>query len=145
MTKSSFQFHEDLSRDNERRLTSDRTFGLFLGVAFMIVGVFPVLYGSQPRLWAIIIGSTFSTLALAVPRILHPVNVYWSNLGLLLNRIVSPIAMALLFFGTVTPIALILRSFGKDPLHLKRDPTAVTYWIDRVPPGPSPESIKDQF
>ena len=61
------------------------------------------------------------------------------------HRVVTPMAMAVLFFGLVTPIAVLLRIFGRDPLRLKRDPKATTYWIERVPPGPSPESIKRQF
>jgi hypothetical protein len=145
MTKSSFQFHEDLSRDHERRLSSDRIFGLVLGVTVLIVGALPVLHGSLPRLWAIIIGFICLILALAVPRVLHRANVYWGKLGLLLNRTVNPVVMALLFFAVVTPIALIFRSLGNDPLRLKRDSTAATYWIDRVHPGPSPESIRRQF
>lgn len=145
VTKSSIQFHEDLSREHERRLSSDRTFGLVLGVAFMIVGVFPVLHGNPPRLWAIIIGAVLWILAVAIPGVLHRANVYWSEFGLLLNRIVSPVVMGLLFFAVVTPIALLFRGLGNDPLRRKRDPAAASYWIDRVPPGPSPESIKDQF
>jgi hypothetical protein len=70
---------------------------------------------------------------------------YCRKLGLLLSRIVTPVVMGVVFFAVVTPVALILRVLGKDPLRLKLDPTAATYWIDRIPPGPSPESIKDQF
>jgi hypothetical protein len=62
-----------------------------------------------------------------------------------LSRIVGPAVMALLFFVVVTPVAVICRLLGHDPLRRKLDPAAATYWIDRVPPGPSPESIKDQF
>jgi hypothetical protein len=68
-----------------------------------------------------------------------------AKLNLLLNAIVGQVVMALLFFVVVTPVALICRILGHDPLRLKLDPSAATYWIDRVPPGPSPESIKDQF
>ena len=53
--------------------------------------------------------------------------------ALVLHRVVSPIAIALLFFGVVTPIAFILRLLGKDLLALKRDPEAKTYWIERLP------------
>ncbi len=120
-------------------------FGLVVSGAFVTVGVLPVLHGNSPRLWAIMIGVAFLILALAVPGVLHRPNVYWSKLGLLLNRIVSPVVMALLFFVVVTPIALMFRILGNDPLRLKLDPAAATYWIDRVPPGPSPESIKHQF
>ena len=65
--------------------------------------------------------------------------------GLLLQRVVNPIVMALLFYGTVLPTGLIMRMMGKDLLRLKRQPDAASYWIARVPPGPSPETMKDQF
>jgi hypothetical protein len=145
MANTSLQFHEDLSRNHERRLSSDRIFGLVFGGAFVIVGVLPVLHGDLPRLWAIFIGVACLVLTVVVPSVLHRANVYWSKLGLLLSRIVSPVAMAFLFFAVVSPIALIFRSLGNDPLRLKLDPAAATYWIDRVPPGPSRESIKNQF
>src|SRR5438046_2953665 len=137
MTNDAFHVHEDLARDHERRLSSDRVFGLVLGDAFVIVGVLPVAHGNAPRLWAMIIGGALWILAVAVPVVLHRANVYWSKLGLVLNRIVSPVVMAVIFFGVVTLIALIFRILGNDPLRLKLDPTAETYWIDRVPPGPS--------
>jgi hypothetical protein len=145
MTKSLSQFHEDLLRNHEKRLSSDRVFGIVIGIAFMIVAALPVFYREPAREWAIIIAVAFFILALAMPGVLHRANVYWSEFGLLLNRIVSPVVMAFLFFGVVTPIALIFRLLGNDPLRLKLDPMATTYWIDRDPPGPSPESIKEQF
>jgi hypothetical protein len=42
-------------------------------------------------------------------------------------------------------MALILRLLGKDLLRLRRDPGAPTYWIERNPPGPEPESMANQF
>jgi hypothetical protein len=30
-------------------------------------------------------------------------------------------------------------------LRLRFDPSAESYWIERVPPGPAPETIKNQF
>jgi hypothetical protein len=53
--------------------------------------------------------------------------------------------MTLLFFTTVTPIALIMRAMGKDPLRLRLDPDAPTYWIERSPPGPEPATMPRQF
>jgi len=63
----------------------------------------------------------------------------------LLNRIVSPVATGVLFFVVFTPFALILRMAGKDLLRLRRDPRAASYWIERKPPGPPPESMVEQF
>ncbi len=53
--------------------------------------------------------------------------------------------MGILFFVVVMPVGLIMRALGKDPLRLARDPAAASYWIDRAPPGPPPQSMKNQF
>jgi hypothetical protein len=53
--------------------------------------------------------------------------------------------MALLFFGSVLPTGLVMRMLGKDPLRLKWQPDANSYWVERMPPGPPPESLKNQF
>jgi len=62
-----------------------------------------------------------------------------------LFKVVSPVVLALVFYVTVTPINLLLRLLGKDILGLgwKRDDS--TYWIARNPPGPSPDTLKNQF
>jgi hypothetical protein len=53
--------------------------------------------------------------------------------------------MAFVFFGTVLPTGLIMRTLGKDPLRIKWQPDNNSYWIERHFPGPAPESMKDQF
>jgi hypothetical protein len=53
--------------------------------------------------------------------------------------------MAFVFYGTVAPIGLVLRLLGKDPLRLRFDPDVRTYWIERQPPGPAPETMTNQF
>jgi len=62
-----------------------------------------------------------------------------------LHKVVNPIVMALVFFGAVVPTGLIVRLLGKDLLRLRRQADANTYWIERRPAGPAPESMKDQF
>jgi hypothetical protein len=57
----------------------------------------------------------------------------------------NPIMMAFLFFGAVLPTGVVMRLLGKDPLRLKRPLDAKSYWIERHPPGPTSESMKDQF
>jgi hypothetical protein len=53
--------------------------------------------------------------------------------------------MALFFYTTVTPTALVLRLLGKDLLRLRIDHSAQTYWIVRRPPGPAPDTMRRQF
>ena len=84
------------------------------------------------------VSGLFLVVAVAAPRLLAPLNRLWYRFGLLLHRIVNPVVMGLLFYATVTPIALVMRLVGKDPLHRAFDPQARTYWIERSPPGPKP-------
>ena len=97
------------------------------------------------RLWALGLSAVFLLLALVAPKILAPANRAWTKFGLLLHKIVSPIALGILFFGVVTPTGFVMRLLGKDLLRQRFDRSAKSYWIARTPPGPDAESLKNQF
>jgi hypothetical protein len=137
--------HEDLRRQHEVKGSSERSFGIVFAVVFAVIGLFPLIAGEAARIWALGISAVFLILALAWNAPLRPLNQLWMRFGLLLHGVVNPIVMAFLFFSTVLPIGLLLRVMGKDLLNLKRDPSARSYWIDRKPPGPAPESMIHQF
>jgi hypothetical protein len=40
---------------------------------------------------------------------------------------------------------LLMRLAGKDPMRRKFEPGAKSYWIVREPPGPAPETFRNQF
>jgi hypothetical protein len=67
------------------------------------------------------------------------------KLGVLLGKLVSPIALGILFYGVFFPVGVAMRLAGKDPLRLRRDAEAASYWIPRRPPGPPPDSMTNQF
>jgi len=137
--------HEDFSRQEEIKPSSDRSFGLVIATFFLIVGFWPLVRAEPMRWWALGVAAVFVVLALSWTAALAPFNKAWIKLGILLYRIVSPVVMAVLFYVTVTPIGVLMRMLGKDPLRLQRDPDAASYWIHRTPPGPAPESMKNQF
>ena len=138
--------HEDFSsRHDDIKPSSNKSFGLVIAAFFAIVALWPLLHAERVRWWALGVAAAFAIAALLWPAALAPLNTLWTRLGLLLYKVVSPVVLGLLFFVTVTPIALIMRVLGKDPLRLRRDPNAASYWLERTPPGPSPESMKNQF
>jgi len=63
---------------------------------------------------------------------------------LVLHRIMTPVVLGAIFFLVLTPVALVMRLFGRDALALKLDPVSLTYWKTREP-GPAPESMSQQF
>lgn len=141
------EFHENLARDDEVERGSDRAFGLVVGGVLALIGGARAGFGGVTATNAVLLGAGAALVVLGVvaPARLAPLARIWFRLGLLASKIVNPLVLGLVFFSTVTPIGLLLRMVGADPLRLKRDPDAKSYWIDRKAPGPSPESMKHQF
>lgn len=139
--------HEDLSRSHGPvQGGSARSFGFVFAALFAIVGLVPLVFGDGNARWVLVlIGGVIFAVALVRPGVLQPLNRGWIALGLLLQRIVSPIMLGVVFFGVVLPTGLIMRALRRDLLRLAREPEAETYWIVREPPGPDPESLYEQF
>jgi saxitoxin biosynthesis operon SxtJ-like protein len=137
--------HESLEREEVVKGPSNRSFGFVFAVVFVIIGFLPLIGGKGVLIWSLATGAAFAIVALAIPAVLAPLNRLWLKFGLLLHRIVSPIVLGFLFFIVITPMGVAMRLFGKDPLRLRLDRSTKTYWIERVPPGPAPETLKDQF
>lgn len=126
-------------------LPSNRSFGLLFVVVFTLLGLWQSWKGgSWPWLWLGLAGTTGFVTAIA-PDLLTPFNRAWMRFGLLLHKIVNPIVMGAIFFGVITPAGILMRALGRDPMQRKYNPEAQTYWIPRQPPGPEPESLKQQF
>lgn len=137
--------HERLAREENVQGSSNRSFGLVFAAVFAIIGLWPLLGDGGVRIWSLAISLAFLAVALLRPVLLAPLNRLWTRFGLLLHHVVNPIIMGLLFYLVVTPTGLVMRALGKDLLRLRFDRQAKSYWIERQPPGPAPESMKDQF
>lgn len=137
--------HETLNRSEKVEGSSNRTLGLVFATVFLIIAVFPLFFGGALRWWSLAVAAAFAVVALVLPGVLTPLNRAWTRFGLLLHKIVSPIVLGFLFYIVVTPLGLLMRLLGKDPLRLRWDRQSSTYWIERTPPGPKPETLSDQF
>ena len=96
----------------------------------MIISIFPLFEDGYIRVWAVVIAMTFLTLGLLNSSVLSPLNKIWFKFGILLGNFMSPIIMGLIFFTVVTPIAFLLKAFGKDVLKLKKN-NEKSYWIEK--------------
>lgn len=132
-------------RIERAQLPSDRGFGFFW--AFMLFGfsIYSALYlGEKYFFTALFCALCVGVISLRTPALLRPLNLIWYRFGIVLGRVISPIVLGAIFFLLITPVSLLTRMFGRDELKLKPRPLE-SYWIDRSPPGPSPESFKNQF
>jgi len=138
-----FGSHELRVDDEDHETSSDRSFGLVFAGFCGIVGIAGLLKSSPHWPYWIAAAAIFAVLALAAPRLLAPLNKLWTKLGLLLYSVIGPVALGLLFFGCITPIGYLMRWSGRDPLQLRFDAAAPTYWVDRD--DTAPQSFKNQF
>lgn len=145
MANKTFGSHESLDREEKFKTSSDRGFALVFGSVFVLIAIHGFVVGNTWWPWCAGVAALFFALAFTIPSILAPLNKAWTKLGLLMFAVISPVVLGLLFYLCVAPVGLLMRACGKDPLRLKRDPRAASYWIPRDPPGPAGESLKNQF
>ena len=137
--------HEDFSRTQEMKGSSNRSFGLVFGVFFALMGLLPLRAHHEIRWWALALSASVLVLGFLRPGWLGPFNRVWTKLGLLLGNIANPIVTGLLFYLIVTPTGFVFRLCRKDVLRLASDAAASSYWIERRPPGPPPGTMANQF
>lgn len=137
--------HEDLTRTEVLTGPSDRRFGLTMAAVCAVIGTIRLVFGHGGWVWWLGAGALLALIALIAPAMLAPLNRFWLKLGLVLYKVVNPVVMALIFITAIVPVGLLMRVFGKDPLRLEREPAAASYWIARDPPGPAPETMRNQF
>ena len=137
--------HEDFSRTHAVKSSSNRGFGWVFTVVFLVIGVWPLVSGQAIRWWSLIVAMVCLVITLAAPALLSPLNKLWLRLGLLMNRIVSPVVLGFMFYVVVTPMGWLMRLFGKDSMRLRTDDRGGSYWLRRDPPGPKPDSLNNQF
>jgi hypothetical protein len=126
------------ARINDRK---ERTFGLKLGGTFALVGgvfwwrnqlILPVMC------WTIAVALILT--AFAMPRRLRRVERYWMQTGLWIGQFTTPIIMAVMFLGILSPAGVLLRLFGANPI---KGPDSTSLWVTRQDGGRS--DLKRQY
>lgn len=125
---------------------SDRKFGFLFALLFGGLS-FYAYYKSWHQtavIAASVMGGVMVLLALFSPHALAPFNKAWFCFGQAMGRVVSPIILGIIYFLLITPTAIAGRLLGRDELRMKKH-NVISYWINRTPSGPAPNSFKNQF
>lgn len=145
MNDQYFGSHELHGRKEVMQLSSDRMFGYVFGGFSAFLAAFSLYKGGTLWPYWLLAGVMFALIGFFHPGLLAPFNRLWTRLGLILFSVLSPVMLAIVYFGCITPIGWLMRRAGKDPLQLRFKPEAKSYWIPRQPPGPPPDSLMNQF
>ena len=122
--------------------SSEKSFGIVFSLFFFILSIFPIFFQKQINIYFLLIALIFLFLTFIKPIVFFYPNKFWMKIGELLNFIVSPLVMLLIFISAFLTTKFFLILFNKKLLYDKFDPKVKTYWTDYQK---NKGSMKDQF
>jgi hypothetical protein len=125
-----------------------KRFGLVMAAALAVAGIV-VAYRGGPRPavpGAVLLGLAgfFLGAAFAFPALLSPLEWAWMKLASALGWVTTRLFLTLFFYLVLTPVALVLRLLGKDPIDRRIARDAKTYWRTRKDQRP-PDHLERLF
>lgn len=121
-----------------------QSLGLGLGLALAVTAAIAASQGRMERMQtAALASAVLLSLGLLLPGALYPVAAAFEGLFKLITRVTMYVLLVLTFYLVFAPVGIVLRLLGKDPLELRLDPSAKSYWAHRKPNPP--ERAERQF
>lgn len=126
-------------------IPSNKSFGVFFTILFLIVAIF-FLYIDLNLFFVIFTSLSFIFLLIVLIKkeLLSPLNKAWMRFGFILSLIIAPIVLGFIFYGIFSPIAILMRLFGRDELLLKFKKQK-SYWRIKDAEEKFENSFKNQF
>lgn len=121
-----------------------RKFGAAMIVGFGIIGsLFLWRQHTTVAIACYAFGGVTGVVGLTGAKIALPFYWAWMTIAFVMGNIISRILLTIVYYGMFTPIGLLRRAIGRDPLRLKRTERD-SYWLDTVTPD-SANEYKKQF
>jgi hypothetical protein len=126
-----------------------RSFGLSVGAVLLGIALL-VLWRRDWTLeglpiWLGAPGFMLVFAGLIVPAVLTPVYRVWMALALVLGFVMTHVILTIVFYVLITPIGLVMRGFGKDPLNRSIDTSSSSYWIDKEYNDATPKRLEKYY
>ena len=123
----------------------NRVFGLLMAGAVGVIAILHYILSQAVQLWLIGLGLIFLLTGLAVPSWLGPVRKLWMKLARGLAVVNTGILLTLIFTVMITPLALLLRVLGRQPIETEVSQGVSSYWRPRHPEEFTAKRMERQF
>lgn len=123
---------------------SDKSFGFLMSFILLIVSIYFFYVNSNYFVFSLGLMVIAFSISLTIPKLFYPFNFLWFRIGIFLGRVINPLILGVMYFVFITPLAIILRLFGRDELRLRNEKNS-SKWIVRVEQKIDPQSFKNQY
>lgn len=125
-------------------IPTNRTFGLLWAGLCLTIAIMGRVIFAESMFSLFTVAGLFFVLALAKPIWLMPLNRLWGHFALRLGRVTNPLILGILFYLIISPVGLMLRLFGHDPLQ-RQIKTRQTTYFTKVYRQTNAETCQDLF
>jgi hypothetical protein len=132
----------DGQHGERRRL---RSFGLTVGAAFLILAGFLLWKGKPTGPYFGGLGALLALTGWLAPTLLRPIERVWMIGARAMGWVMTRVILSLVFVLIFAPAGLVLRLLRKDPLQLRFDAQASSYWHDRDEAAATAERMERMF
>ena len=130
------------SMDDSKTDTKElRKFAITLFCALGIIGGLLLWRKGELGFLFWVIGLVLLLVGLIKPGHLGPIHRGWMRLTHLMGSFMTHLILALMYYFVFTPVGLLIKILRHDPLRLKQEQTAKSYWIKR----PQTEMTKSRY
>lgn len=130
------------SNSTEFTARDGRKFAFPVGTAFLVLAAF-LFWRDKTMAFQITagLGGTLYLLGAAIPGKLGPVYRGWMKMALMISKVTTPIFMSIVYFVVLTPTGILMRIFGRRPMHHSLQDGG--YWYRTE--GREPSDLRRQF
>ncbi|MBI2048879.1 MAG: hypothetical protein HY434_00820 [Candidatus Liptonbacteria bacterium] len=122
-----------------------RNFGIMIGAIFLCLGLIFLYFGKPSGPTLAVVGALLLASGFLTPNVLRPLYKAWMAFGVVMGFLVTTVILTLFFYIILTPLALILRLFGKHFLDLDFRSGEKSYWRRRPSTETARIGLEKQF
>ncbi len=122
-----------------------RSFGWSVGIAFLLLAA--IFWWRGHTVVRDVIGAFGAALVIlgtVYPAALTEIHAGWLRMAHALGWFNTRLILSIFYFLVITPVGVVMRAFGRDPLNRKWSAEQSSYWIKREEQR-SPDHFEHQF
>ena len=119
------------SNSEIKNKTTNKAFGFFFSFIICLILLFIYFYNNTINYYLSSLLLILLGISLFYPKLLSVPNFLWFKFGLLINKILSPFMLVLLYIIFFIPFGIFFKVFKIDLLNQRINLKAKSYWVDR--------------